>query len=78
MAKKTGVYVCRGCGIADAIDTQDLLAAAVERGVAFVPGQAFAVGTDHHRALRLSFVTTPPDQLVEGVRRLAVAVRDRR
>jgi len=25
MAKKTGVYVCRGCGIADAIDTQKLV-----------------------------------------------------
>jgi len=25
MAKKTGVYVCRGCGIADAVDTQKLV-----------------------------------------------------
>ena len=63
---------------AEDIDTQDLLPAAVARGVAFVPGQAFAVATDHRRALRLSFATTPPDQLLEGVRRLAAAVRDRR
>ena len=60
----------------DEIDTQELLATAIARGVAFVPGQAFAVAADHHRALRLSFVTTPPDQLAEGVRRLAAAVRD--
>ncbi len=25
MAKKTGVYVCRGCGIAEAVDTQKLV-----------------------------------------------------
>ena len=62
----------------DDIDTQALLPAAVAHGVAYVPGQAFAVGTDHHRCLRLSFVTTPPDQLLEGVRRLAGALRERR
>jgi quinone-modifying oxidoreductase subunit QmoB len=28
MAKKTGVYVCRGCGIGEAVDTQALLALA--------------------------------------------------
>jgi quinone-modifying oxidoreductase subunit QmoB len=34
MAKKTGVYLCRGCGIADAIDTQKLadLATAAKAG----------------------------------------------
>jgi 2-aminoadipate transaminase len=62
----------------DDIDTQQLLAAAIARGVAFVPGPAFAVAADHHRALRLSFATAPPDQLAEGVRRLAAAGRDLR
>jgi 2-aminoadipate transaminase len=60
----------------DDVDTQQLLAAAIDRGVAFVPGQAFAVAADHHRALRLSFATAAPDQLAEGVRRLAAARRD--
>src|SRR4051812_26291433 len=55
----------------DDVDTQLLLAAAIARGVAFVPGQAFAVAADHHRALRLSFATNPPAQVAEGVRRLA-------
>jgi 2-aminoadipate transaminase len=59
----------------DEIDTQQLLAAAIDRGVAFVPGQAFSVAGDHHRALRLSFATNAPDQLAEGVRRLAAARR---
>jgi 2-aminoadipate transaminase len=59
----------------DDIDTQALLPAAVAAGVAYVPGRAFAVtGTGHHRALRLSFVTTPPDQLAEGAHRLAAAL----
>lgn len=57
-------------------DTQELLAAAIARGVAFVPGQAFAVAADHRRALRLSFVTNAPAQLAEGVRRVAAAARD--
>ena len=61
---------------ADEIDTQRLLAAAIARGVAFVPGSAFAVAADHHRALRLSFATNAPDQLAEGVRRLAAARHD--
>ena len=59
----------------DAIDTQELLPKALEQGMAFVPGQAFAVAGDHRQALRLSFATVAPDQLVEGVRRLARALR---
>jgi 2-aminoadipate transaminase len=56
------------------IDTQALLPAALEQGMAYVPGQAFAVERDHRQSLRLSFATTTPDQLVEGVRRLAAAL----
>jgi 2-aminoadipate transaminase len=60
--------------LADSIDTQELLPAAVEQGMAYVPGQAFAVEGDYRRSLRLSFATTSPDQLLEGVRRLARAL----
>ena len=56
-------------------DTQELLPRAIEQGMAFVPGQAFAVEGDYRRSVRLSFATTSPDQLVEGVRRLARALR---
>jgi 2-aminoadipate transaminase len=59
----------------DDVDTHVLLAQAVAQGVAFVPGQAFAVSGDHRRAMRLSFATVEPDQLAEGVRRLARAAR---
>ena len=63
---------------ADDVDTQQLLVAAIARGVAFVPGQAFSVAADLHRSLRLSFATTPPGQLGEGVRRLSAARGDLR
>ena len=55
------------------VDTSDLLPRAVDAGVAFVPGRAFAVGEDHARSLRLSFATAPPAELDEAVRRLASA-----
>jgi 2-aminoadipate transaminase len=61
--------------LAAAIDTQELLPKALEHGVAYVPGQAFSVEGDHRQALRLSFATATPTQLVEGVRRLAGALR---
>ncbi len=53
------------------IDTSAWLPRAIDNGVCFVPGQAFAVGTDRSDQARLSFVTAAPDDLVEGVDRLA-------
>ncbi|HYD10077.1 MAG TPA: PLP-dependent aminotransferase family protein [Acidimicrobiales bacterium] len=55
------------------VDTTALLPTAIEHGVAFVPGRAFAVGTDHTQRLRLSFATAAPDELDEAVSRLASA-----
>ncbi len=56
------------------IDTTLLLDAAVDHGVGFVPGAAFAVGRDLRRSARLSFASVPPDQLTEASARLAAAV----
>jgi 2-aminoadipate transaminase len=56
------------------LDAAALLRAAVEReNVAFSPGVAFsAEGRDHARhCLRLSFTNCDPEQIEEGVRRLA-------
>ena len=55
-------------------DTASVLTEAVEAGVAFVPGSAFAVVRDLSDHLRLSFATVPADQLDEAVRRLAKVV----
>jgi 2-aminoadipate transaminase len=52
------------------INTGALLARAVEAGVAFVPGNAFAVDADQSRSLRLSFTTATAADLRHGVRRI--------
>lgn len=60
------------------VPTESLLARAVARGVAFVPGEAFAApGADAAAVAtraRLSFATLTPEQLDEATRRLAAAL----
>ncbi|WP_267626634.1 aminotransferase-like domain-containing protein [Gordonia sputi] len=58
------------------VDTDKLLNVAVSRGVAFVPGSAFAVNANLTDCARLSFATLQPDGLREAVRRLGTAVND--
>lgn len=48
----------------------------LERGAAFVPGDAFYPSGGGEHAARLCFSGTPPDRIVEGVRRLATALRE--
>ena len=55
----------------EGIDATALLPAAVERGVAFVPGAAFFAGAPRPNTLRLSFVSVAPDEIERGVRLLA-------
>jgi 2-aminoadipate transaminase len=58
------------------LDTQALLAAAVERRVAYVPGTAFyADGTGQDR-LRLAFCYPTEHEIQEGVRRLGELLAD--
>lgn len=57
-------------------DTAALLPRALEHGVGFVPGSAFAVGPPRTRsALRCCYASHPEDVVVEAVRRLAAADR---
>ncbi|MHB8632115.1 MAG: aminotransferase class I/II-fold pyridoxal phosphate-dependent enzyme, partial [Candidatus Limnocylindria bacterium] len=49
---------------------RQLLGIALEEGVAFVPGDAFAVAADHSNAFRLSYSSPLPERIAEGVRRL--------
>ena len=58
----------------DGWDATALMRAAVEQGVAFVPGAPFHPGPDPDpRTLRFSFVTHTPDEIAEGLRRLGAA-----
>jgi 2-aminoadipate transaminase len=57
------------------VDTAHLLAAALERDVAFVPGASFFAAAPDRATLRLSFTTHPPDEIALGMRRLGEVLR---
>ncbi len=60
--------------LGDGPDTTELLSSALDEGVAFVPGAAFAVSEVADRAMRLSYSTATPEILAEGVSRLSNAI----
>jgi 2-aminoadipate transaminase len=57
-------------------DTPTLLAAAVERKVAYVPGTAFYPDGRGRQQMRLSFCYPTEDRIAEGVRRLGELLAD--
>ena len=60
------------------IDTQELLARAVEKGVAFVPGNACAVDENaKSHELRLNYSTVSNEKITEGIRILADVIREK-
>jgi len=59
----------------DVIDTHEMLAQAVENKVAYVPGAATFVDGTGHNTMRLSFSSSTPEQIDEGIRRLADVVK---
>lgn len=58
----------------DDTDTAELLTAAVEEGVAFVPGWSFYATDPDRSTMRLSYVTNSPEMIAEGLRRLDAAL----
>jgi 2-aminoadipate transaminase len=59
----------------DGVSATTLLPRAMERGVAFTPGEAFFVEGGGERTLRLSFSSVPSARIDEGVRRLAETIK---
>ena len=59
------------------INSMELLEAAVEQKVAFVPGAPFYANTPASNTLRLSFVTVPPEQIQAGVATLGKLIAAR-
>lgn len=59
----------------EGMNAQNLLAAAVERKVAFVPGAPFYAENPDPRTLRLSYVTASSDEINTAVAALADAIR---
>jgi 2-aminoadipate transaminase len=56
------------------LDADGLLAAAIARKVAFVPGSAFFVGEIRRDYVRLNFSNQPPRMIEEGMRRFGEVV----
>ncbi|HET9530029.1 MAG TPA: aminotransferase class I/II-fold pyridoxal phosphate-dependent enzyme, partial [Blastocatellia bacterium] len=52
------------------VDTTKLLPAAIEEGVAYVPGQPFYVDSSGTNTLRLAFSKETPERITEGIERL--------
>lgn len=59
----------------DGTDTTAALEAALDAGVAYVPGSAFAVDQPNVDALRLTYATATPEQLGQAIQRLAPILR---
>ena len=59
------------------LDVKPLLAEAVEAGVTYVPGDAFFPDGRGRNCMRLAFCFAKPDDIREGVRRLAEVLEDR-
>jgi len=60
----------------EGVDSGALLSVAESAGVSYVPGARFYAGGGGERYCRLAFTLLSPEELEEGARRLAVAVRE--
>ncbi len=62
----------------EGMDCGKLFDVAIKRNVAFVPGNSFfaAPDKDSNRYLRLNFSYMPPDLIVEGTRRIGMAIKE--
>ncbi|MBB4912369.1 aminotransferase-like domain-containing protein [Actinophytocola algeriensis] len=61
-------------GVDGAVDTTEVLKQALAHDVAFVPGAPFFATNPDTATMRLSFTTNPPEDIAEGMRRLAAAL----
>ena len=59
----------------DGVDTYPLLYEAIDAGTVFIPGAAFTPGEGPSNKLRLAFSAVSPEDIREGVRRLAPILR---
>jgi len=58
------------------IDARRLLRISLDRGVAFVPGDSFFPTTQRMNTMRLNFSNMPEHRIIEGIRRLAAAIKE--
>jgi 2-aminoadipate transaminase len=64
--------------VPESVDTREFFKDAIAEKVAYVPGVNFYPNQDGgHNAMRLNFSYSPPDLIVEGIRRLGMALKKR-
>ena len=61
----------------ESINTADLLKDAIAQKVAFVPGYSFHPNGGGHNTMRLNFSNAKDEMIVEGIRRMSVALKQR-
>jgi len=64
-----GMFLWVTCPVG--VNTNELMREALARKVLFVPGQDFFPDTPGHRFMRLNFSNAAPEQIRQGIRRLA-------
>jgi len=60
----------------DGVDTAEVLTAAIERKVAFVPGTAFHPNGGGKNTMRLNFSFSSPELIREGITRLGMTMKE--
>ncbi len=60
----------------DGVSSVDLFNKAIEKNVAFVPGDPFYVGINNVNTLRLNYTNADDKTIKEGIRRLAESIRE--
>ncbi len=56
--------------VAGGLDTTEILPQAIERGIAYVPGQPFFVDASGANTLRLAYSKETPEKITEGIEKL--------
>ncbi len=59
------------------LSSAEVLKAAVERKVAFVPGEPFHPNGGGHNTMRINFSNATPDKIADGIRRLGEVIQER-
>ncbi len=59
----------------EGIDAKEILVKSIEQNVAFVPGASFYPNSSRPNTMRLNYSNMPEDRIVEGVKRLALVLR---
>jgi 2-aminoadipate transaminase len=60
----------------EGVDTAQLVQKAIQANIVFVPGVPFYPGNPKQNFMRISFSTPTPEEIKEGVKRLAEAILD--